>query len=127
MMDKYLNYLLIVPWLNSILLVLDLLTSPTSIRGDQLPEQIIIGVVEQTAFNGDVSLNALNFQNFDIREASLIVNGVHEPTELYKLNANAGDKVDMFANFVENTGISTGIEHLINVTDFIDMQWIQDQ
>ena len=77
------------------------------IRGDQLPEQIIIGVVEQTAFNGDITLNPFNFQNFDIREASLIVNGVHEPTELYKLNANAGDKVDMFANFVENTGIST--------------------
>ena len=77
------------------------------IRGDQLPEQIIIGVVEQTAFNGDITLNPFNFQNFDIREASLIVNGVHEPTELYKLNADAGDKVDMFANFVENTGIST--------------------
>ena len=77
------------------------------IRGDQLPEQVIIGVVEQTAFNGDITMNPFNFQNFDIREASLIVNGVHEPTELYKLNADTEDKVDMFANFIENTGIST--------------------
>ena len=77
------------------------------IRGDQLPEQVIIEVVEQPAFNGDISLNPFNFQNFDIREASLIVNGVHEPTELYKLNADTEDKVDMFANFIENTGIST--------------------
>ena len=35
------------------------------------------------------------------------MNGVHEPTELYKLNADTEDKVDMFANFIENTGIST--------------------
>ena len=63
--------------------------------------------MEQPAFNGDISLNPFNFQNFDIREASLIMNGVHEPTELYKLNADTEYKVDMFTNFIENTGIST--------------------
>ena len=89
------------------------------IRGDQLPEQVIIGVVEQTAFNGDITMNPFNFQNFDIREASLIVNGVHEPTELYKLNAAAEDKVDMFANFIENTGISTDDREFgISLDDF---------
>ena len=89
------------------------------IRGDQLPEQVIIGVVEQTAFNGDIAKNPFNFQNFDIREASLIVNGVHEPTELYKLNAAAEDKVDMFANFIENTGISTDDREFgISLDDF---------
>ena len=36
---------------------------------------------------------------------SIIVNGVNEPTELYKLDVDGGDKVDMFANFLENTGV----------------------
>ena len=76
------------------------------IRGDQLPEQIIIGVVEQSAYNGNIKMNPFNFQHFNIREASLIVNGVNEPTELYKLDTTSGDKADMFANFIENTGVS---------------------
>ena len=37
----------------------------------------------------------------------LLLNGVHEPQEMYKLNERVGDKVDMYANFLENTGIST--------------------
>ena len=45
-------------------------------------------------------MNPFNFQHFNIREASLIVNGVNEPTELYKLDTTSGDKADMFANFI---------------------------
>ena len=30
-----------------------------------------------------------------------LVNGVHEPQEMYKLNEAVGDKVDMYANFLE--------------------------
>ena len=77
------------------------------IRGSQLPEQIIIGIVSQEAYNGSMNKNPFNFQNFDIREASLIVNGVNEPAELYKLNVDIGDKVDMFASFLDNTGVHT--------------------
>ena len=40
-------------------------------------------------------------------EASLVVNGMHEPQELYKMYKSEGDKVDMYANFLENIGIST--------------------
>ena len=77
------------------------------IRGSQLPEQIIIGVVCQDAYNGTINKNPFNFQHFDIQEASLVVNGVNEPIEMYKLNVDIGDKVDMFANFLENTGVHT--------------------
>ena len=54
------------------------------IRGSQLPEQIIIGVISQESYNGCINKNPFNFQDFDIREASLIVNGVNEPAELYQ-------------------------------------------
>ena len=35
------------------------------------------------------------------------MNGVNEPAELYKLHIGNKNTVDMFANFIENTGIST--------------------
>ena len=77
------------------------------IRGSQLPEQIIIGVVPQESYNGSIDKNPFNFKHFDIREASIIVNGVNEPAELYKLDIDNGDKVDMFASFLDNTGVHT--------------------
>ena len=77
------------------------------IRGSQLPEQIIIGVVPQESYNGSIDKNPFNFKHFDIREASLIVNGVNEPVELYKLDKDNGDKVYMFESFLDNTGVHT--------------------
>merc|ERR1712033_93069 len=71
------------------------------IRGTQLPEQIIIGIVGQAAHSGSISKNPFNFKHYGLKEASIIVNGVNEPAELYKLNIDDGDKVDMFANFLE--------------------------
>ena len=38
-------------------------------------------------------------------EASIIVNGVNEPAKLYKSDVDGVDKVDMFANILENTGV----------------------
>ena len=73
----------------------------------QLPEQITIGVVGQGSHSGSISKNPFNFKHYGLKEASIIVNGVNEPAELYKLNIDDGDKVDMFANFLENTGVHT--------------------
>ena len=36
-----------------------------------------------------------------------MVNGVHEPSDLYKMDKSAGDKADMYFNFLENTGVSS--------------------
>ena len=82
------------------------------IRGSQLPEQVIIGVVPQESYNGSIDNNPFNFKHFDIREASLVVNGVNEPVELYKLNVTIKDKVNMFASFFNNTGFIQMIENL---------------
>ena len=49
------------------------------IRGSQLPEQIIIGVVAQDAHSGSIVKNPFNFKHYVIKEASIIVNGVNEP------------------------------------------------
>ena len=77
------------------------------ISGRQLPEQLIVGIVEETAHRGDIGKNPFNFQDFGLKEASIVVNGVHEPSEPYKLDLDNGDKVDLYASFLENTGVST--------------------
>ena len=77
------------------------------ITGKHLPEQVIVAIVDEDAHRGVIGKNPFHFQNYDLSEASLVVNGVHEPQEMYKLNEAVGDKVDMYANFLENTGIST--------------------
>ena len=66
----------------------------------------------------------------------MVVNWVHEPQDLYKLYKDANDKEDMYADFLENSGISIddcniwvtmkdyygGIfTHPIDVTDFLVM------
>ena len=42
-----------------------------------------------------------------MREASIVANGVHEPSESYKLDITSGDKADLYARFLENTGVYT--------------------
>ena len=77
------------------------------ISGRQLPEQVIIGIVEESAHRGDIKKNPFNFKDFGLKEASLVVNGVHEPSDLYRLDLSTGDKADLFASFLENAGVST--------------------
>lgn len=77
------------------------------ITGHQLPEQIIIGMVEQVSHSGSISKNPFNFKHFDCSEASIVVNGVHEPSEPYKLNIDAGDYINLYSDFLLNTGIAT--------------------
>ena len=57
--------------------------------------------------NGKVSENPYDFQHFDFIEGSLVVNGKHEPTELYKMNKDEGDTADIYEHFLENTGVKT--------------------
>lgn len=76
------------------------------ISGHQLPDQIIVGVVEQTSYSGSMQKNPFNFKHFDISEASLVVNGIHEPSEPYKIDITNGDYSDLYNDFLLNTGIA---------------------
>ena len=83
------------------------LTIYNAFSSNQLPEQIFVFIVDEKAHAGDITLNPFHFKVNDLKEASLVVNGQHEPSELYKLDIETGDKIDMYASFLENTGIST--------------------
>ena len=75
------------------------------ISGRQLPDQIIIGVLEEGAHSGDITKNPFHFQDFDISEACLVVNGRREPPEIYRVNKDIGDKADLYNSFLENVGV----------------------
>jgi hypothetical protein len=75
------------------------------ISGHQLPEQIIICLTDQESHQGDISKNPFNFKHFDCSEASIVVNGTHEPPEAYKLRIPDGDFIDLYSDFQLNTGI----------------------
>lgn len=77
------------------------------ISGRQLPDQIIIGIVGESAHRGVINKNPFNFQNFGITEACLIVNGIREPPEIYKVDKDIGDQADLYASFLENVGVGT--------------------
>ena len=77
------------------------------ISGRQLPDQIIIGVLEEGAHSGDITKNPFHFQDFDITEACLVVNGRREPPEIYRVNKDTGDKADLYNSFLENVGVGT--------------------
>ncbi|XP_014207795.1 uncharacterized protein F54H12.2-like [Copidosoma floridanum] len=47
----------------------------------QLPKKIILGSVDNKAFNGDRKLNLFNFQNYSNNFMSLYVNGVQIPSK----------------------------------------------
>ena len=61
------------------------------ITGKHLPEQVIVAIVDEDAHRGVIGKNPFHFKNYDLSEASLVVNGMHEPQEMYKLNETVGD------------------------------------
>ena len=75
------------------------------ISGHQLPDQILIGVVTENSYNGSITTNPYNFKDWDIREASILVNGVHEPQELYKMNKSESETADIWNQFLNNSGV----------------------
>ena len=69
-----------------------------------------------------------------MREASIVANGVHEPSESYKLDITSGDKADLYARFLENTGVSTDDREFgIPMTDYYGgnmlhvWEWLPDK
>ena len=54
-----------------------------------------------------------------MREATIVVYGVHKPSESYKLDITSGDKADLYASFLENTSVSTDDREFgISMTDY---------
>ena len=90
------------------------------LSGKQLPEQVLVFMVDDSAYNGNKNSNPFNFKHNNLKEASLIVNGVHEPYDMYKLDIKNNIKNEHYVNFLENTGIQAfnDSEHGVSFDDY---------
>lgn len=74
----------------------------------QIPKRIIIGFVDNRAFNGNRSLNPFNFQHFNINYLSLYIDGVQVPSKPLQPRFQNGNNpmfVDSFHTLFTGTGI----------------------
>ena len=77
-------------------------------------------MVDSTAHSGDIEKNPFNFKHYDCSEASIVVNGIHEPAEGFKIDINAGNYIDLYTDFLLNTGVDNEDRDLgINLEDYI--------
>ena len=70
-----------------------------------LPDQMIIGIIPETAYSGRKNENPYNFKVHGITEAYYKVDGVKYPEDGLKLDVKNNDTANMFAEFLENTGV----------------------
>lgn len=72
----------------------------------QLPKRIIVGFVDNKAFNGDRAMNPFNFQNYDINYLSLYADGLQIPSKPLQTDFTAADMyVDAYHTLFSGTGI----------------------
>ncbi|XP_057324647.1 uncharacterized protein F54H12.2-like [Microplitis mediator] len=82
----------------------------------QIPKRVILGFVNNKAFNGDKSLNPFNFQHFNINYLSLYVDGRQIPTKPLQPDFSAGGQyIDAYHTVFSGTGV-----HFLNDGNTID-------
>ena len=72
----------------------------------QLPKRIIVGFVENSAYNGDKSLNPFDFKNLNINLLCLYVDGVQVPSKPLQPNFKTNMYVDAYHTLFSGTGIN---------------------
>ncbi|XP_012215829.2 uncharacterized protein F54H12.2-like [Linepithema humile] len=73
----------------------------------QLPKRVIVGFVDNRAFNGDRKLNPFNFRNYDINFFSLYADGMQIPSRPLQPNFSKDEKlyVEAYHTLFSGTGI----------------------
>lgn len=77
----------------------------------QIPKRVIIGFVDNKAFNGNRKFNPFNFQHFNINYLSLYVDGVQIPSK--PLQPRFSDNNPLFIDSYHTVFSGTGI-HFLN-------------
>ena len=71
----------------------------------QLPKRIIIGFVNNKAFNGDRAFNPFNFEHFNINFLCLYVDGVQVPSKPLQPNFRDNRYIDAYHTLFSGTGV----------------------
>ena len=78
-----------------------------------LPTRVIIGCVDNDAFNGNKAKNPFNFKNFDLTELSVYLDG-QQQTDKYFLKMAGADKHSMI--FAFDSGSPASGTDLLDIT-----------
>ncbi|XP_070169347.1 uncharacterized protein F54H12.2-like [Polyergus mexicanus] len=78
---------------------------------DELPKRIIVGFVNNKAFNGDRKLNPFNFKNYGINVFSLYVDGMQIPSR--PLQPGFSPEEQLYVESYQTLFAGTGI-HFLN-------------
>ena len=71
----------------------------------EVPDKLMVALVNSKAFNGDTSLNPFNFQNYDLREITVSIDDMPVPAQTYKVNFNSpGDYNKLYMNMFSMIG-----------------------
>ena len=71
----------------------------------QLPERIIVGFVENKAFNGEINMDPFNFKNLKIHFLCLYIDGVQVSSEPLQPNFTEGLYVDLYHSLFSGCSI----------------------
>jgi hypothetical protein len=81
-----------------------------NIYSDQIPRKVVIGLVANSDFLGDVARSPFNFQPFNLREISLIANGRMFPNVPFDLDYTKGRYVRPFNEMNDALGFNNTLE-----------------
>ncbi|GFQ74037.1 uncharacterized protein TNCT_489071 [Trichonephila clavata] len=95
---------------------------PNAVNGI-LPSRMILGLVSNSAFNGDFQKNPFNFKNYNLSYISLSENGVQIPmsayTPSYKNNLFARNYLSLFTDLAQNNTNVTREEYKNNTCLYV--------
>ena len=74
----------------------------------QLPKRIILGFVDNQAYNGNIKLNPFNFQNYGINYLALCIDGVQIPAKPLQPDFNSGMWIDAYHTLFSGSGVHFG-------------------
>ena len=78
--------------------------NPDDVFLGQIPKRIVIGLVENTAFNGVFNRNPFNFQHFHATQVGVYVNGESTPMKALQLNFNQSRYLKGYMSLFLGTG-----------------------
>ena len=75
-----------------------------SVFAGQMPNRLVMGLVENDAFTGSYSKSPFNFQHFDMSEAYIVADGVQIPSMPYRFNYAYKDFMDGYRSLITASG-----------------------
>jgi len=77
---------------------------------DQIPRRIILGLVANSDYVGNITRSPFNFQHFHVREISIVANGRSYPQAAYDLDFPLGKFARPFNDMNEAIGFTNSLE-----------------